>query len=86
MVGSIQAGLSIVGSEWRGFIRTKLFLICGLVVPLILATAVCIVIVSNGKAIADGVDRWEYFQSELKRFGNDNRGTYAFEQSEQARC
>ncbi|MYC26090.1 MAG: hypothetical protein F4X56_09260 [Gammaproteobacteria bacterium] len=73
---------SIVRQEWVTFLRSRQFLVFGLLSPLALAAILWIFIFSNGGVTSDGIDRWKYFQSEVKRFGEDVNGTYAFEKSD----
>ena len=82
MLDSIKTNVSLALREWRHFLSSKTFLIGGVAVPLVLAISLVLVVVLLPKQTADGINRWQYFQSELKRFGYEVNGTYDFERSD----
>ena len=82
MVAYMKAMWSIVRQEWFMFLRSRQFLVFGLLAPLALAAILWLLVVSNGSVSSDGKDRWKYFQSEVQRFWEGVNGTYAFEKSD----
>lgn len=74
--------LTLACRDWLQFVRGRHFLIVGLISPFVLTAILWILIFANGDTSADGTDGWKYFQSELKRFGDDITGKYDFEKSE----
>lgn len=81
MLAQCDLSLTIARREWLRFVRGKHFLIVGLISPLVLTTILSTVILLNGDTTVDGTNRWQYFQSELQRFGDDVKGKYNFEKS-----
>ena len=82
MVADTKATSSLVRQEWLTFLRSRQFLVFGVLAPLVLAAILWILIVRNGSTTSDGTDRWKYFQSEVQRFWADVNGKYDFEKSE----
>ena len=65
--------------DWRNFLRTRFFRIGGIAVPLVIAVLSWFIILYFPSSTADGTNKWEYFQSELQRYSDELKGTYAFE-------
>ena len=74
--------LTLACRDWLQFVRGRQFRIVGLISPLALTAILWILIFTIGDTTTDGTDRWNYFQSELKHFGDDITGKYDFEKSE----
>ena len=83
MATHLYTTMTIARREWFQFLRSKHFLILGVISPLALAAILWTLIFFNSPTTADGTDRWQFFQGELKRFGDDIKGTYNFEKSEE---
>ena len=83
MATHLNNTLTIARREWLQFLRSRHFLILGVISPLALAAILWTLIFFNSPTTADGTDRWQFFQGELKRFGDDIKGTYNFEKSEE---
>lgn len=81
MLAQCDLTLTIARREWLRFVRGRHFLIVGLISPLVLTAMLSTVILLNGDTTDDGSNRWQYFQSELQRFGDDVKGKYIFEKS-----
>ena len=79
---SINSNIMLALREWRFFLRSKAFLIAGVAVPVVLAISLVLAVVSLPKQTTDSINRWQYFQSELKRFGYEVNGTHTFERSD----
>lgn len=82
MATHLNTTMTIARREWFQFLRSRHFLIFGVISPLALAAILWTLIFFNSPTTADGTDRWQFFQGELKRFGDDIKGTYNFEKSE----
>lgn len=83
MATHLYTTMTIARREWFQFLRSRHFLILGVISPLALAAILWSLIFFNSPTTADGTDRWQFFQGELKRFGDDIKGTYNFEKSEE---
>lgn len=68
--------------DWRDFLRSKTFRIGGIGIPIVAAAVLWFMVFYIPARTADDVDRWGYFQSELKRYQDDVTGKYAFEISD----
>ena len=82
MLEHIRKSATLAFHQWRGFLRSKTFRIGGVGVPLVIASLSWFIILYLPSTTADSTNRWNYFQSELKRYTDDVKGEYAFEQSD----
>ena len=81
MLGSLKISARVAHREWRLFLGSKKLLIWGIAVPTAIAIALMLVVSFLPKNMPEGINRWEYFKSELKTFVHEVKGTYDFETS-----
>lgn len=82
MLASIRVRTALALSEWRSFLRSRIFVVGGVTIPIVITVLLWFIILYLPETTADGTNRWDFLHSELKRYNDDVQGKYAFELSD----